>query len=66
MEKPEQTLQLTQYFSGRCVLSNLKDFFLEKEMAAYSSIFAPVNPMDKGAWQTTVHGITKNQTKLSD
>ena len=24
------------------------------------------NPMDSGAWQTTVHGITKNQTWLSD
>ena len=24
------------------------------------------NPMDRGAWQATVHGITKSQTKLSD
>ena len=24
------------------------------------------NPMDKGAWQATVHGITKNRTQLSD
>ena len=24
------------------------------------------NPMDRGAWQTTVHGVTKNQTRLSD
>ena len=40
MEKPEQTLQLTQYFSGRCFLNNLKDFFLEKEMATHSSILA--------------------------
>ena len=23
------------------------------------------NPMDRGAWQATVHGITKNQTQLS-
>ena len=22
--------------------------------------------MDKGAWQATVHGVTKNQTQLSD
>ena len=24
------------------------------------------NPMDRGAWQTTVHGVAKNQTQLSD
>ena len=24
------------------------------------------NPMDKGAWQATVHGITKSQTQLSN
>ena len=24
------------------------------------------NPMDRGAWQTTVHGVTKSQTRLSD
>ena len=23
------------------------------------------NPMDRGAWQATVHGITKSQTRLS-
>ena len=24
------------------------------------------NPMDRGAWRATVHGVTKNQTQLSD
>ena len=24
------------------------------------------NPMDKGAWQATVHGVAKSQTQLSD
>ena len=24
------------------------------------------NPMDRGSWQVTVHGIKKNQTRLSD
>ena len=24
------------------------------------------NPMDRGIWQTTVHGVTKSQTRLSD
>ena len=23
------------------------------------------NPMDRGAWQATVHEVTKNQTRLS-
>ena len=24
------------------------------------------NPMDRGAWQVTVHGVTKSWTRLSD
>ena len=24
------------------------------------------NPKDRGAWWVTVHGVTKNQTRLSD
>ena len=24
------------------------------------------NPMDRGAWQVTVHGVAKSQTRLSD
>ena len=39
---------------------------LEKEMATHSSILAWRMPMDRGAWQTTVHGVTKSQTQLSD
>ena len=26
----------------------------------------PENPMDRGAWQATVHGVTKSQTRLSN
>ena len=26
----------------------------------------PENPMDRGAWQTAVHGVTKSRTLLSD
>ena len=36
---------------------------LEKGMATNSSILAE-NPMDRGAWQATVCGVTKSQTKL--
>ena len=28
--------------------------------------FLPENSMDRGAWQATVHGVTKSQTRLSD
>ena len=27
-------------------------------------VFWPRNPMDRGAWRTTVHGITKSWTRL--
>ena len=37
----------------------------EKGMAAHSSILAWENPMDRGAWQATVHGFTKSQILLS-
>ena len=39
---------------------------LEKEMATHSSILAWKNPMDRGAWQATLHGIAKSQTQLSN
>ena len=35
---------------------------LEEGMAAHSSILAWRIPMDRGAWQATVHGVTKNWT----
>ena len=39
---------------------------LEEVMAAHSSILAWRIPMDRGAWQATVHGVTKGGTRLSD
>ena len=39
---------------------------LEKGMATQSSILAWRIPMDRGARQATVHGITKSRTQLSD
>ena len=38
---------------------------LEVEMATCSSILPWKNPMDRGAWWATVHGVAKNQTRLS-
>ena len=32
---------------------------LEKEMATHSSILGLGNPIDRGAWQATVQGVTK-------
>ena len=32
---------------------------LEKEMATHLSILALGNPMDRGAWWATVHGVTR-------
>ena len=37
---------------------------LQKEMATQYSCLE--NPMEGGAWQATVHGFTKNRTRLSD
>ena len=31
-------------------------------LATHSSILAWRIPMDRGAWQATVHGVTKSQT----
>ena len=39
---------------------------LEKDMATHSSILAWRIPMDTGAWQATVHGVTKNGRRLSN
>ena len=39
---------------------------LEEGMATYSSILAWRICMDRGAWQATVRGVTKSQTRLSD
>ena len=35
---------------------------LEEGMKSHSSILAWKIPMDRGAWQATVHGVTKRQT----
>ena len=38
---------------------------LEEGMATHSSILAWRNPMGRGAWRATVHGITKSRMWLS-
>ena len=39
---------------------------LNEGKATHSSILAWRIPMDRGAWQATVHGVTESQTQLSD
>ena len=40
---------------------------LEKGIATRSSILAwRINSMDRGAWWSIVHRVTKNQTQLRD
>ena len=35
---------------------------LEKGIATHSSILTWKNPMDRGAWWATAHGVAKSQT----
>ena len=42
-----------------CVQSLDQENLLEENMATHSNIFAWKNPMDRGTWQATVHGVTK-------
>ena len=30
----------------------------------HTPVFLPGDPMDRGAWQATVHGVAKSQTRL--
>ena len=39
---------------------------LEEGKATHSSVLAWRIPRDRGAWQATVHEVTKSQTRLSD
>ena len=39
---------------------------LEKEIATHLQCSCLENPMDRGSWQATVHGVAKSQTRLSD
>ena len=39
---------------------------LEKGMATHSSISCLENPMDRGAWWATVHGVAKSRTQVNN
>ena len=38
----------------------------KKEMATHSQYSCLGNPMDRGAWQATIHGVSKSQTQFSN
>ena len=46
------------------------EFFISKHLGEGSSnslqYFCLGNPMDRGTWRATVHGVTKSQTRLGD
>ena len=42
------------------------EFPLEEDMETHSSVLAWRIPMHRGAWESTVHGVAKSQTRLSD
>ena len=52
--------------SETCVPSPGWEDPLEESMATHYSILAWRIPMDRGAWWTTVLGVAKSQTRLSD
>ena len=39
---------------------------LEESMALHCSILVWRIPMDRGAWEAAVHGVSKSRTQLSD
>ena len=58
MVKNLPAMQETQFRSLR------REDLLEKGMAIHSSILAWKIP-DTGAWQATIHGVSKSRTQLS-
>ena len=38
---------------------------LQKEMATHSTVLTWKNPMDRGAWQATVHGVARVRDDLA-
>ena len=60
IQLPIQEMQETQ------VRSLDQEDPLEEGMATHSNILAWRIPRDRGAWQATVHWVTKSWTRLSD
>ena len=61
-----QTVKNMPAIQDTWVRSLVWEDLLGKSMATHSSIPSWRIPMDRGAWQATVHGVAKSQTRLSD
>ena len=70
-QKPRGASQVVLVIKNHLSLQDTKETWvqslrwedpLEESMAAHSSILAWRIPMDRGAWQTTVHGVTQSRT----
>ena len=61
-----QTVKNLPAMQEMWVLSLGGDHPLEEGMATHFSIFAWRIPLDRGAWQATVHEVAKSRTRLSN
>ena len=43
-----------------------RDFFFSHLLSFFNNVGPLENPIDRGAWRATVHGVTKSWTQLSD
>ena len=61
-----QTVKNSPAVEETCVRSLAWEDPLEEGMATHSSMLAWRIPMVRGAWQATVHGVSKSWAQLSD
>ena len=61
-----QTIKNVPAMRETCAWSLNWDNSLEKGMATHFTMLVWRIPTDRGAWRATVHGVSKNQTWLSD
>ena len=63
---PGQAILLLCLFQRGAKIQPFSGLNLEEGMATHSSVLAWRVPMDRIAWQATVHGVTKSWTGLND
>ena len=61
-----QTVENLPVMWEMCIRSLGWEDALEEGMKTHSSILTWRIPMDRGAWQVTVHGVEESWTRLSD
>ena len=59
-----QTVKRLPAMQGTWIQSLGQEDPLEEEIATRSSILAWENPISRGAWQATVHGVAKSGLQL--